>query len=109
MTRPLKPKVGASGKAVTDLWLDMGINVLPQSFSNPQWLTEQKGARSYKDIAVGLTHCYELMATDRIKIHRKCTNFWREFRSYAYDDKGVPNDSRTITGLDAFQIRYYDC
>ena len=84
-------KVGAGGKAVTELWTEEGLNVLPKSFRNPKHLSE--GAKSYKEISVGLIRVYELMSTGKLKIHsRNCPNIWREFRSYSYDDKGVPND-----------------
>ena len=85
-----KARVGATGKAVTELWAEMGLNVLPDSFRNPKWLSTN--VSSYKSISVGITHIYEMMATGKLKIHRRCQNLWREFRSYAYDDKGDPND-----------------
>ena len=64
-----KAKVGANGKAVTELWQEMGLNVLPKSFRNPKYLSEK--ATSYKDISVGLIRMYELMATGKLKVHRK--------------------------------------
>ena len=35
----------------------------------------------------------ELMIAGKLKVHAKqCPNFWREFRSYSYDDKGNPSE-----------------
>ena len=82
-------KVGSSGKSITELWREMGLNVSAKSFSNPKHLSEK--ASSYKDLSIGLTYMYEMMVTGRLKVHRRCQNWWREFRSYSYDDKGVPS------------------
>ena len=87
-----KAKVGASGKAVVEMWREQGLNVLDKSFRNPKYLSEKSNG-SYKDKGLGLQHLYELMSTGKLKIHaRNCPNIWREFRSYSYDDKGVPVD-----------------
>ena len=95
-----KARVGATGKAITELWLEMGLNVSTTSFSNPKWLSTN--VSSYKSISVGLVRIYELMATGKIKIHKNCKNFWREFRSYSYDDKGTPSE-RDNHWMDAFR------
>ena len=84
-----KAKVGAHGKAVTELWEEMGLKVLPKPFRNPKWLCNQ--SRDFNSISLGLTHMFELMSTGRLKVHRRCVNWWREFRAYSYDDKGVPS------------------
>ena len=84
-----KAKLGATGKAVTELWREMGLNVSATSFSNPKHLSTN--VSSYKSISVGLTRIFEMMATGKIKVHAKCKNFWREFRGYSFDDKGIPN------------------
>ena len=82
-------KVGSSGKSVTEMWREMGLNISNKSFSNPRHLSEKTS--SYKDISVGLIFMYEMMVTGRLKVHRKCQNWWREFRAYSYDEKGVPS------------------
>lgn len=98
-----RSKVGASGKAITELWQEMGLNVLPNSFSNPKWVSEGSSNASYKAIAPGLAHCFYLMTTGKLKIHaRNCPNFWREFRGYSYDEKGVPSD-KDNHWMDAFR------
>ena len=98
-----RSKVGASGKAITELWQEMGLNVLPNSFSNPKWVSEGSSSTSYKAIAPGLSHCYYLMSTGKLKVHAKnCPNFWREFRSYSYDDKGTPSE-KDNHWMDAFR------
>lgn len=96
-----KAKVGATGKAITDLWMDMGLNVLPDSFKNPKWLSTT--ASSYKSLSVGITRIFEMMATGMLKIHKtNCPNFWREFRKYAYDKNGMPTD-KDNHWMDAFR------
>ena len=98
-----RAKVGASGKAITELWTEMGLNVLPNSFSNPKWISEGSTSSSYKAIAPGLVSCYALMSAGKLKIHaRNCKNFWREFRSYSYNDKGDPSD-KDNHWMDAFR------
>ena len=98
-----RAKVGAHGKGISEMWVEMGLNVLPKSFRNPPWLTTGKTTSSYKDLSLGLTHIYELMATGKIKIHsRNCPNFWREFRKYSYDDKGNPSE-KDNHWMDAFR------
>jgi len=98
-----RARVGATGKAVTELWEEMGLNVLPHSFSNPKHLTKHHSASSYKSISVGLIRIYELMATGMLKVHsRACPNFWREFRSYSYDEKGNPSE-KDNHWMDAFR------
>ena len=94
-------KVGGHGTSITQVWRDMGLNVLAKSFRNPKWMSEKTS--SYKSISVGLSHCYHLMRTGKLKVHAKnCPNFWREFRSYSYDDKGVPSE-KDNHWMDAFR------
>ena len=83
-------KTGASGASVADAYRDMGINMLHESFKNPPSIKNSNG--SYKSIFAGLTHMQELMVRGKLKVHAKaCPNWWREFRSYSYDDKGIPS------------------
>ena len=82
-------KTGAVGKSVIEMWREMGLKVLPESFKNPDWLIE---GNKYKSIAPGLMRMYELMKSGKLKVNKNCHNWWREFRKYSYNDKGIPID-----------------
>lgn len=83
-------KTGASGQAVADIYREMGLNMLDESFKNPIGL--RAPSVSYKAILPGLVTMAEMMKQGKLKVHaRNCPNFWREFRSYSYDDKGEPS------------------
>ena len=83
-------KTGASGASVADMYRDMGINMLPESFKNPRAL--RQGNVSYKAILPGLVKMEEMMKAGQLKVHVRCRNWWREFRKYSYDEKGHPTD-----------------
>lgn len=82
-------RTGASGASVADMYREMGLNLLPDSFKNPKVLKQPNS--SYKAILPGLVKMQEMMISGKLKIHGKCSNFWREFRTYSYDDKGEPS------------------
>ena len=83
-------KTGASGASVADMYREMGLNMLSESFKNPRAM--RQNATSYKAILPGLVKMQEMMLAGKLKIHATaCPNWWREFKSYAYDDKGVPS------------------
>ena len=67
----------------------MGLNML-ESFKNPKFIG-QKGNTSYKAVLPGLTYMEQLMKDGKLKVHKNCINFWREFRKYNYNDKGEPS------------------
>lgn len=79
--------------------LEYGINVYPTPFRNPAdtqlaiQSLNQTGGQSVRSIETGLQEMRSQLKAGTLKVHKDCTEWWKEKQTYFYTDKGVPIDA----------------
>lgn len=54
-------------------------------------------------IELGIQQCYSRFSSGRMKIMRNCSNTIMEYRTYCYDDKGMPKKNQKDHAMDAMK------